>query len=149
MFIGGSPSGTAGGIKTVTVAVLILTILASIRNKQDVEVYKRQITDSFVRKSIAVFGVSFIVLIASTLLLSIAEAGHEFLDIFYETTSAIATVGLTRGFTGQLSSLGKIIIIVTMYLGRIGPITLALAFNSHKKEKRNSRKLPTDKILVG
>lgn len=148
MFIGGSPSGTAGGIKTVTLAVLILTILSSIRNKQDVEVYNRQITDAFVRKSIAVFGVSFIVLMTSTLLLCITETG-DFIDIVFETTSAIGTVGLTRGFTSQLSDLGKIIIIITMYLGRIGPITMALAFNSHKREKTNARKLPTDKILVG
>lgn len=148
MFIGGSPSGTAGGIKTVTVAVLLLTIWASIRNKQDVEVYKRQLTDTFIRKSLAVFGISFVVLITSTLLLSITETG-DFLDIIYETTSAIATVGLTRGFTGSLSDIGKIIIIITMYLGRIGPITMALAFNTHKREKSNARKLPTDKILVG
>ena len=108
----------------------------------------RQITDSFVRKSIAVFGVSFAVCMASTLLLTITESG-DFLDIIYEGVSAIGTVGLTRGLTGQLTNWGKGIIIVTMFLGRIGPITMALAFNTHKKGKSNSRKLPTDKILVG
>lgn len=149
MFIGGSPSGTAGGIKTVTVAVLVLAIWSSIRNKHDVEVFNRRITDSFVRKSLSVFGISFIVLMVSTMLLSVTEPEHGFLDILFETTSAIGTVGLTRGVTGSLSEWGKIIIIVTMYLGRIGPITLALAFNSRKREKCNCRQLPTDKIMVG
>lgn len=149
MFIGGSPSGTAGGVKTVTVAVLLLSIWASVRNKQDVEVFKRSIPDSVIRKSISVFGISLMVLIVSTMLLCITEPGADLLDVVYETTSAIATVGLSRGFTGQLSDWGKVIIIITMYLGRIGPITLALAFNMSKREKCNCRKLPTDKIMVG
>lgn len=148
MFIGGSPSGTAGGIKTVTVAVMILSVWATIRGKQDVEAYNRKITDTLVKKSMAVFGVSFAVLLCSTFALSVTETG-SFMDIMFETTSAIGTVGLTRGFTASLSEIGKIIIIITMYLGRIGPITLALAFNTHKKEKSNARKLPTDKIMVG
>ncbi len=148
MFIGGSPSGTAGGIKTVTAAVLIMALWASIRNKQDVEIYKRQVTDSFVRKSMTVFGLSFLVLCTSTFILTITENKH-FLDLLFETASAIGTVGLTRNVTTELTDIGKIVIIITMYLGRIGPITLALAFNSRKREKTNSRKLPTDKIMVG
>ncbi len=148
MFIGGSPSGTAGGIKTVTVTILIMAIWSSIRNKQDVELFKRQVTDGFVKKSMTVFGLSFLVLLTSTVILTITEHFH-FIDIMYETTSAIATVGLTRGITADLSAVGKLIIIITMYLGRIGPITLALAFNSRKREKANGRKLPTDKIMVG
>ena len=148
MFIGGSPSGTAGGIKTVTVAILVMSLWCSIRNKQDVEIYKRQVTDSFVKKSISVFGLSFLVLIGSTLALTITEQAR-FIDILFEATSAIGTVGLTRGITSELTAIGKIIIIITMYLGRIGPITLALAFNTRKRQKSKGRKLPTDKIMVG
>lgn len=148
MFIGGSPSGTAGGIKTVTVAVLIMSLWCSIHNKQDVEIYRRQVTDSFVKKSMSVFGLSFLVLVISTLTLTITEQA-SFIDIFFESASAIGTVGLTRGITSELTAIGKIIIIITMYLGRIGPITLALAFNSRKRQKSTGRKLPTDKIMVG
>ena len=148
MFIGGSPSGTAGGIKTVTAAVLVMAVWSSIRNKQDVELFNRQVTDGFVRKSMTVFGLSFFVLCLSTLILTITENAH-FLDLLFETASAIGTVGLTRGVTTNLSNIGKIVIIITMYLGRIGPITLALAFNSRKRERNNGRKLPTDKIMVG
>lgn len=148
MFIGGSPSGTAGGIKTVTIAVIILSVFSSVKGKQDVEVFKRKVTDSFVRKSIAVFGISFLVLLTATIALAVVEE-LPFMDILYEATSAIGTVGLSRSITPRLSSIGKLIIIVSMYLGRIGPISLALAFNTHKKEKTNARRLPTDKILVG
>ncbi|MDO5294650.1 MAG: TrkH family potassium uptake protein [bacterium] len=148
MFIGGSPSGTAGGIKTVTVIVLFLSLLSSIKNKQDVEAFHRRIPDNYVRKAITVTGISLFVLFTGTLLLCITEQA-DFLDIIYESTSAIATVGLTRGVTPQLTEIGKVIIIFTMYLGRIGPITLALAFNARKKDVCNSRKLPADKILVG
>ncbi|MDO5520401.1 MAG: TrkH family potassium uptake protein [bacterium] len=148
MFVGGSPSGTAGGIKTVTVVVLFLSLWSSIKNKQDVEAFHRRIPENYVRKAITVTGISLFVLFTGTLLLCITEQA-DFLDIIYESTSAIATVGLTRGVTPQLSEIGKIIIIFTMYLGRIGPITLALAFNARKKDVCNSRKLPADKILVG
>lgn len=148
MFIGGSPSGTAGGIKTVTAAVLIMSIWTNIRNKQDVELFKRHVTDDFVRKGMTVFGLSFLVLSLSTFILSVTQP-FGFLDLLFETASAIGTVGLTRGVTTELSDLGKIVIIITMYLGRIGPITLALAFNSRKREKSKGRRLPTDKIMVG
>ncbi len=146
MFIGGSPSGTAGGIKTVTAVVILMSVWSSIKNRQDVEMFNRKITDSFVKKSVAVFGVSLIVLFTSMFALSIAQKA-PFLDVIFESTSAIGTVGLSRGFTGSLNNIGKLIIIITMYLGRIGPITMMLAFNSRKKI--NGRKLPTDKILVG
>ena len=124
-----------------------MAVWANIRNKQDVEVFKRQITDAFIKKSMTVFGLSFLVLCISTFILTITE-NATFLDLLFETASAIGTVGLTRGITTKLTDIGKIVIIITMYLGRIGPITLALAFNSRKHE-HGSRKLPTDKIMVG
>ena len=105
-------------------------------------------TDDFVRKSMTVFGLSFLVLSLSTFILSVTQP-FGFLDLLFETASAIGTVGLTRGVTTELTDLGKIVIIITMYLGRIGPITLALAFNSRKREKTKGRRLPTDKIMVG
>lgn len=148
MFIGGSPSGTAGGIKTVTIMVLLLSLWSSVSNKQDVEAFHRRIPDNYVKKAVAVSGISMIVVFFAILGLSITEQ-KDFIDIVYESVSAIATVGLTRGITTELSQIGKIIIIITMYLGRIGPITMALAFNAHKKDISNLRKLPADKILVG
>ena len=147
MFIGGSPVGTAGGIKTVTVAVLAVSALATIQNKNDVTLFHRNISRQAVNKAVAVTAMSFAILFASTLLLS-AVTDASALDVVYETVSATATVGLTRDLTPSLNSAGKAIIIATMYLGRVGPISLALALNSSKKQK-NLIKNPTEDISVG
>lgn len=147
MFIGGSPVGTAGGIKTVTVAVLAVSALATIRNQNDVTLFDRTISRQAVNKAVAVTAMSFAILFASTLLLC-AVTDASALDIVYETVSATATVGLTRNLTPYLSSAGKAVIIATMYLGRVGPISLALALNSSKKH-RNLIKNPTEDISVG
>ena len=120
MFIGGSPVGTAGGIKTVTIAVLMVSAFATIQNKQDVFLFNRNISKQAVNKAVAVTMMS----------------------------SAAATVGLSRNLTPYLNHIGKIIIIATMYLGRVGPISLALALNSGKKQQ-NIIKNPTEDISVG
>lgn len=147
MFIGGSPVGTAGGIKTVTIAVLVASALSSIRNRQEVTLFQRNISKQAVSKAVAVTAMSFIILFTSTLLLSAVSPGEP-LDILFETVSATATVGLSRDLTPYLNAYGKIIIIGTMYLGRVGPISLALALNSGKKQQ-NIIKNPTEEISVG
>ena len=147
MFIGGSPVGTAGGIKTVTVAVLAVSALATIRNQNDVTLFNRTISRQAVNKAVAVAAMSFAILFGSTMLLC-AVTDASALDIVYETVSATATVGLTRNLTPYLNGAGKAVIIATMYLGRVGPISLALALNSSKKQ-RNLIKNPTEDICVG
>ncbi len=147
MFIGGSPVGTAGGIKTVTFAVVIASALATIRNQKDVNFFERRITKEVVSKATAVVCMSFAIMFVSTILLS-AVTNADALDILYETVSATATVGLTRNLTPFLNIYGKLIIIATMYLGRVGPISLAIAFN-FKREKKNIIKHPTEEISVG
>ena len=131
MFIGGSPAGTAGGIKTVTAVLLLASMFANIRGKRDVVVLNRKVSDDTIRRcvAIAVFSLSTLFLLTLALL---AVSQGDFLDTLYEMTSAIATVGLSRGLTGALEPAGKLIVTLTMYLGRIGPITLALAFNSRR-----------------
>ena len=147
MFIGGSPVGTAGGIKTVTIMVLLASALATIRNKEDVVLFHRTIPKEAVSKAVAVTSVSFIVMFTSTVLLS-AVTNAPALDIMYETISATATVGLTRNLTSSLNLWGKIILVITMYLGRIGPISLLLAFNK-KTGSKNIIKNPTEEISIG
>ena len=147
MFIGGSPVGTAGGVKTVTIAVLAVSALATIQNKHEVTLFDRHISKQAVKKSVAVIAMSFGIMFISTLLLS-AVSSADTLDILYETVSATATVGLTRDLTPQLGSMGKIVMIGTMYLGRVGPISLALALNSSRK-KTNIITHPTEEISVG
>lgn len=147
MFIGGSPVGTAGGIKTVTFAVIVASAMASIRNKEDTELFGRRLTKQAVSKALAVTCMSFMIMFASTIALS-AVTDANALDIFYETVSATATVGLTRNLTSSLGEVGKIIIILTMYLGRVGPISLAVAFNK-KKQNQNIVRNPIEEISVG
>ncbi len=129
MFIGGSPAGTAGGIKTVTFVLLFASMLANIRGKKDVTILHRRVPDETIRRCVAIATFSFSALFILTLAL-LAVQKSDFLDTLYEMTSAIATVGLSRGLTGLLNPAGKLIVSLAMYLGRIGPITLALAFNS-------------------
>jgi len=147
MFIGGSPVGTAGGIKTVTFAVLVVSAFASVRNKEDTEVFGRRLTKQAVSKAVAVTCMSFIIMFASTVLLS-AVTDANALDIIYETVSATATVGLSRNLTASLNSIGKFIIILTMYLGRVGPISLAVAFKGNK-DNQNIVRNPIEEISVG
>ena len=147
MFIGGSPVGTAGGIKTVTFVVLIASAFASIRNKEDTDLFGRRLTKQAVSKAVAVTCMSFIIMFASTVLLS-AVTDANALDIIYETVSATATVGLTRNLTVSLNGIGKLIIIITMYLGRVGPITLAVAFKRNKDNQTIVRN-PIEEISVG
>lgn len=147
MFIGGSPVGTAGGVKTVTMAVLLISAFATIRNRSEASVFQRTISKQSVSKAVAVVSMSFIILFTSTVLLA-AVTDAPALDIIYETASATATVGLTRNLTSSLNLWGKLIIIVTMYLGRIGPISLAIAFNT-QREINNIIKNPVEEIHVG
>ena len=147
MFIGGSPVGTAGGIKTVTFAVLVASAFASIRNKEDTEVFGRRLTKQAISKAVAVTCMSFIIMFVSTVSLS-AVTDANALDIVYETVSATATVGLSRNLTGSLNGIGKLIIIITMYLGRVGPISLAVAFN-RRKDNPNIVRNPIEEISVG
>lgn len=146
MFIGGSPSGTAGGVKTITMLILILSAFAAIGGTDEVRAFRRKISDNYVRRAVAVIVVFFAALIAITMALSITEEG-SFIDILFEAVSAMATVGLTRGFTGSLTDAGKWIIILAMYLGRLGPITMALAFNA--KTYAGKKSYAEGKVIIG
>lgn len=147
MFIGASPAGTAGGIKTVTIAVLFVTMLSMIKNKNEITVFNRKLAHNDIRKAIAVIFMSFVIASTSTFLLSLVTDA-PFIDIAFETVSATATVGLSRNLTSLLNVYGKLIIIATMYFGRVGPISLALALNT-KKKNTNVIKHPVEEITIG
>jgi trk system potassium uptake protein TrkH len=147
MLIGGSPVGTAGGIKTVTIAVLFCSALATIRNKKSAALFGRCISEFSIKKAVAVV-ITFITLCTASTVLLMATSNAPALDIIYETVSASATVGLSRNLTSSLNVFGKIIIIITMYLGRVGPISLAVALGS-KNESQNVISEPTEEISIG
>jgi trk system potassium uptake protein len=147
MFIGGSSGSTAGGIKTTTLSIIILTVIAIIKGKDDTEVFEKRISNDIVRRSFVITTLASILIITVSMLLSISETGASFEYVFYEATSAFGTVGLSLGLTTKLSFIGKILLSFTMYCGRLGPLTLALAL---AKIKVNSKiRYPEDKVLVG
>ena len=147
MFVGGSPVGTAGGIKTATLAVLVSTAFCTITGRRQVSLFHRNLSSDTLRKAVAVAGMSLAILFLSTIALCFVTDA-AFMDILYETVSATATVGLTRGITALLNGWGKVIIIATMYFGRIGPISLAIALST-RRESVNAIQNPTEEISVG
>ena len=147
MMVGGSPVGTAGGMKTVTIAVLICSAFATIRNKNDATLFGRRVSEGSVKKAVAV-AVTFLSICAASTVLLMATSNASAIDAVYETVSATATVGLSRNLTSTLNNFGKIIIIITMYFGRVGPISLAVALGS-KNESQNVISEPTEDISIG
>ena len=147
MVIGGSPGSTAGGLKTVTCGILVLTVISLIRGREDVECFGRRFTKELVIKAFTIVFIGLSLVIGVTMILSYTEVGASFIDLLYEASSASGTVGLTLGLTPNLSAVGKILIMIMMYLGRVGPITVMLALT--RKRKKSGYKYPEGKILIG
>lgn len=149
MFIGGSPGGTAGGIKTTTFAVLLLFIIGTFKGKEAVA-FKRTIARDTIIHAMTIFAINIIVLLTGIFLLCVFQ-GDPFLDMAFEAVSAMATVGLSTGITPGLNVIGKLIIISLMFIGRIGIITLVMSvIRSHKKDgNAKSLAYPTGNVIVG
>ena len=147
MVIGGSPVGTAGGIKTVTFAVLLCSTFATVSNKNSITLLGRRIPEASVKKAVAVV-MTFMMICAASAVLLMATSDADALDAVYEAVSATATVGLSRNLTPSLNTAGKLIITATMYFGRVGPISLAVALGS-KNESQNLISEPTEEISIG
>ncbi|WP_445665420.1 TrkH family potassium uptake protein [Fodinibius sp. AD559] len=145
MLIGGSPASTAGGIKTTTFAVLVRSMTMSIRGYSRMELFKRTIPNSVIFRAMTVILLAVSCISISTILLAIVE-DHAFLDLLFEEVSAFATVGLSRGITGDLTSWGKSIIIVSMFLGRVGILTFMVAFASRADNRKYQ--YPEESIMV-
>lgn len=148
MFIGAGSGSTAGGIKVTTAALLFLALWAVITNKQDVNVFNRRIPQELINRalSIAISGILFIFTIF--FLLTITEKGAELTKILFETVSAFGTVGMSAGLTGELTPVGRILITVMMFIGRLGPLTMAFALMFHAKKNSHVR-YAEEKILIG
>ncbi|WP_330392267.1 TrkH family potassium uptake protein [Hespellia stercorisuis] len=149
MFIGGSPGGTAGGVKTTTVALLLILSLSVIRGSNHTECFGRKIARDVVRTGTAIVLITFITLMAGVVAITILEPKEDFLRILYEATSAMATVGLTADLTPQLCDASHVILMIMMYIGRIGPITMALVFGGKGSSEKALRDLPEKRIMVG
>lgn len=147
MYIGANSGSTGGGIKTTTFAVFVATIGAIVRNRDDVEFFGRSIPIGQVYNAIAIVVLSSMWIVFATFLLLITEQSLSFIQILFETVSAFGTCGLSTGITAQLSYLGKVIIITTMFVGRIGSLTMVLALS--KTRKKALYKYPEERIAIG
>ena len=134
-------------MKTVTIAVLICSAIATINNKNSATLFGRSISEDSIKKAVAV-AVAFFAICTTSAVLLLATSDASVIDALYETVSATATVGLSRNFTATLNVFGKLIIIATMYFGRVGPISLAVALGS-KNESQNVISEPTEDISIG
>ena len=149
MFIGGSPAGTAGGVKTTTAAMLVLTCIGVLKGKKDTEIFHRKIESETVRSGIAIITMTFVVWLSGVVALTILEPNHDFLKLMYEVTSALATVGLSADLTPNLCRASQYVLMLVMYAGRIGPVTMALVFAGKVKNGEKYRELPVAKLILG
>ena len=149
MLIGASPASTGGGLKTTTVATLFLTVKSFILGKEDIEVYQRRISSTTVRKSLGIFFIGVFIALFGTLILSIVNPEFTLLECSFEVISAFATVGLSIGGTPSLTALGKILIMILMFLGRVGSLTIFIALLSRNNRIKSKIRYAEGKIIVG
>lgn len=147
MFIGASPGSTGGGIKTTTFRVLATCTQTALRGREDVVLYQRAIPTELILKAIAVVMGSLSVVVTATMVLAISEPTLQFIDLFFETVSAFATVGLSTGITAQLSPFGTMVVTVLMYAGRVGILLLMAALLGDPKP--SAIEYPDEDLLVG
>jgi trk system potassium uptake protein len=147
MFIGASPSGTGGGIKTTTLSILMNATKAVLKGQERVVMYKREVPVSLILKATAVVFGSAITVITVTFFISLCHPDFEFIDVLFEVVSAFATVGLSTGITASLSTLAKLALVFTMYLGRVGVLLFMAAIVGDPQPSRIQ--YPEENLLVG
>jgi trk system potassium uptake protein TrkH len=147
MFIGGASGSTAGGLKVTTFGVLAFTLISALKGREDTEAFGRKFSKETVYKAFTFLSISMLLVIIVTTILTITEPDKLFINLIYEATSAFGTVGLTTGVTQSIGSISKVVLIITMYLGRVGALTVIFAVIN--KKKKNGIKYPEAKILIG
>ena len=150
MIIGASPASTGGGIKTTTIATLALLMLSVVRGESEVNVARRRLSDDILRRALAVAVLFLTTLLAGTLIISLIENGRFPLeDILFEASSAMGTVGVSAIGTPNLSSASRAILLPMMFLGRVGPLTLAVAVSKRQGGIKTVSKYPEERIMIG
>ena len=153
MFIGGSPAGTAGGIKTLTLAIVFFTVWSALRGRSRVEAMGRTLPMDLLQKALTVTGMLLLVVILATSALVFTEANspfeHSLLDLLFEACSAAGTVGLTTGITPHLSTAGKITITLCMFLGRLSPMTVVVSLNMRRTHGADGISYPEERVIIG
>lgn len=148
MFIGASPGSTGGGVKTVCISLLLLSVVSLLRGKDRLEIGHRWIPPYQIQRAFLIVTLGMVIVMVSTFLLVLFENRPEkLIDHLFEATSAFATVGLSTGITSELTTASRLVIVITMFIGRVGPLTLLLALAG--KQQRPAYDLPTEKVTLG
>ena len=146
MWIGGASQSTAGGIKVNTLGVAFASFMSVVRGEKSVRMFNREISDSSVRRAYAtIFGSVMMILICFITLLTL-EPNLEPFDLFFETISALGTVGASLGITAELSVASKVLVAVMMFVGRVGIITVAMSLFSRKEQPHY--RLPEENVII-
>lgn len=146
MFIGASPGSTGGGIKTTTFTIMVGAVIAMMRGREDIVMFRYRLAQERVLKALTIVLLAILLILTVSMILSTTEEG-DFLEILFETTSAFGTVGLSMGLTPDLTVFGKIMISLTMFVGRLGPLTLAYALGRGKGKELYRH--PEGKMIIG
>ncbi|QJA10240.1 Trk family potassium uptake protein [Romboutsia sp. CE17] len=149
MFIGASPASTGSGIKTTTLATLLITVKCFISGKSDIEVFERRISSSTITKAVGIFFIAVSLVVLGTLALSLTDPGFTLVECGFEIVSAIATVGSSIGGSPNLTAMGKIVVMIAMFIGRVGSLTIFIALLSKGARKKPPVRYPEGKIIVG
>ncbi|HYE67281.1 MAG TPA: TrkH family potassium uptake protein [Anaerovoracaceae bacterium] len=148
MFIGAAPGSTGGGIKVTTFGILVMAILSNIKGNEETVVLRRRVAQVVVNKALTIAGLSMVLIFIMTVIITSVE-NFAFINVLYEVTSAFGTVGLSTGITPELHSISKIMLIFTMFLGRVGPLSFAVAIAMRENKKLQNAVYPEGKIMVG
>ncbi|XXM70844.1 TrkH family potassium uptake protein [Lysinibacillus sphaericus] len=146
MFIGAGSASTGGGIKLTTFVVISLSVFAFLKEKREIRLFRRTISEFHIFKALAVSMMSVFLVFTALFIMNISEKSAGFLEILFEVVSAFGTVGLSMGITGSLTDIGKSVIIIVMFIGKLGPLTLAFSLSRPDKEKI---RYPKDDIMTG
>ena len=153
MMIGGSPGGTAGGIKTVTVAILFLSVWSTVRGEKNISAYERSLPAFTLQRALTVIMIMLLLWLGGSMLLALTERGSPFLhtpaDLLFEVASGLGTVGVTTGITPFLSSPGKVLLMICMFVGRIGPITIMLSLQQRDSTANERVQYPSEDVMIG
>ena len=149
MLIGAAPASTGGGIKVTTLAILVLTVRMVARGESSIVVFERRIDRELIQRTVAVTFIAIAVAFVDVCALSVLQPGSAFLDLYYECVSAVGTVGISAIGSANLVPLARVLIIMTMYIGRIGPLTMALLFTRRQSRARELMRYPEDRVMIG
>ena len=147
MFIGGNPGSTAGGVKTITILIMLLSVWSNLRNKSEINVLKKRLEPDVLRRAATVVTINLTLIVVCEMIICMTNPGFSLVDVTIEVVSAMGTVGMSTGITRELDTIARYVLIFLMYCGRVGSLSFALLFTEHKTH--DTVQNPMEKVNIG